>query len=114
MERAALEENDHLDWCERRLSELGGRPSVLNPFWYGGSLAIGAFAGWVGDRWSLVPEQDRRSRAILEQMREDEIHHAETARAAGAAPLPAPVRALMRLTSRISVASRSVSEIPNR
>ncbi len=121
MERAALEENDHLDWCERRLEELGGRPSVLNPLWYGGSLAIGAFAGWVGDRWSLgfvveterqverhldghlaaLPEQDQRSRAILEQMREDEIHHADTARAAGAAPLPAPVRTLMRLTSRI-------------
>lgn len=121
MERAALEENDHLLWCAQRIEELGGRTSALNPLWYGGSLAIGALAGWAGDKWSLgfivetehqvvrhldahlerLPTADARSRAILEQMKEDEAHHATTALAAGGAPLPQPVKVLMRLTSKI-------------
>lgn len=121
MERAALEENDHLLWCEQRLDELGGRTSLLNPAWYAGSLAIGALAGWAGDRWSLgfiveterqvvrhldehldrLPAADRRSRAILLQMKEDEAHHATTALDAGAAPLPGPVRAAMTLSSKV-------------
>lgn len=121
MEQAAREENDHLDWCARRARELGGHTSVLNPFWYAGSLAIGAAAGWAGDKWSLgfiveterqvvrhleghlqrLAPRDRKSRAILEQMKVDESHHATTALNAGGVPLPAPVRGLMALTSRV-------------
>ncbi len=121
MERAALEENDHLLWCEQRIDELGGRTSLLNPAWYAGSLAIGALAGWAGDRWSLgfiveterqvvrhleehldqLPAADGRSRAILLQMKEDEAHHATTALDAGGAPLPGPVRAAMTLASKV-------------
>lgn len=120
LERAALEENDHLSWCARRTRELGGRTSLLNPLWYTGSFAIGALAGLAGDKWSLgflaetenqvvrhldghlarLPEQDARSRAVLEQMREDEGRHATTAFDAGGAELPAPVKALMTLTSK--------------
>ncbi len=121
MEQAAREETDHLVWCEGRLAELGGQRSRLTPLWYLGSLAVGAVAGAAGDRWSLgflvetehqverhldghlerLPAGDRRSRAILAQMREDEGHHAQTALDAGAAPLPAPVRGLMRWVSRV-------------
>lgn len=121
MDRAALEENDHLAWCAARIGELGGRTSLLNPAWYAGSFAIGALAGLAGDRWSLgfiveterqviehlddhlrrLPSSDHKSRAILEQMKEDEAHHGTTALEAGAAPLPAPVRLAMKLTSRV-------------
>jgi len=121
MEQAALEENDHLQWCARRTRELGGRTSLLNPLWYAGSLAIGAAAGWAGDKWSLgfiveterqvvrhledhlrrVSPRDGKSRAILEQMKIDESRHATTALNAGGAPLPAPVRGLMAFTSRV-------------
>lgn len=121
MEQAALEENDHLVWCAQRIDELGGRTSLLNPLWYAGSFAIGAVAGWAGDKWSLgfiveterqvvehledhisrLPAADQRSRAILEQMKEDEVHHGTTALDAGAAPLPQPVRLMMKLTSKV-------------
>jgi ubiquinone biosynthesis monooxygenase Coq7 len=121
MERAALEENDHLDWCETRARELGTHVSLLNPLWYTGSVAIGAVAGLAGDKWSLgfvaetekqvvrhleehlqkLPEHDTRSRAILEQMKEDEGHHATVALEAGGAELPYPVKRLMGLTSKI-------------
>ena len=121
MERSAQEENDHLDWCASRLTDLGDRKSLLNPLFYAGSFAIGAAAGLAGDRWSLgfvveterqvedhldehldqVPDYDERTRAILEQMKADEIHHAQVAKAAGGAELPAPIRAAMRLTSRL-------------
>jgi ubiquinone biosynthesis monooxygenase Coq7 len=121
MERAALEENDHLLWCAQRIDELGGRTSLFNPFWYAGSFAIGALAGWAGDKWSLgfiveterqvvehldghlsrLPAADERSRAILLQMKEDEMHHGTVAQEAGAAVLPAPVRGLMQLTSKV-------------
>lgn len=121
MEQAAIEENDHLLWCADRLGELGSGPSRLSPFWYAGSFTIGALAGLVGDRWSLgfiveterqvidhledhlrrLSPEDRRSRAILEQMKEDEAHHGTVALRAGAAELPRPVRHLMRCTSRI-------------
>jgi ubiquinone biosynthesis monooxygenase Coq7 len=121
MERAALEENDHLAWCERRLEELGSRTSVLNPLWYAGSFAIGALAGLAGDKWSLgfvaeterqvvrhleehldrLPEQDHKSRAVLQQMKEDETHHATVALNAGGAELPGPVKQAMRLTSKV-------------
>jgi len=121
MERAAVEEIDHLKWCQERLQELGSHTSVLNPLWYAGSFAIGALAGIAGDRWSLgfvaetekqvvdhlqghlerLPLEDERSRAILEQMKQDEQHHGQAAADAGGARLPAPFRHLMTLTSRV-------------
>lgn len=121
MERAAQEENDHLDWCDSRLQELGNRKSLLNPVWYAGSFAMGALAGLAGDRWSLgfvveterqveshldghlarIPLADGRSRAILEQMKRDEMRHADQAQAAGGAELPGPVKLAMRLTARV-------------
>ncbi len=119
--QAAREEEDHLAWTEQRLQELGGRTSLLNPVWYAGSFAIGALAGLAGDRLSLgfvaeterqveehltghmdqLPPADARSRAIVEKMRSDEIRHGESARQAGGADLPLPVRLLMRLTARV-------------
>jgi len=119
--RSAREESDHLAWCEMRLTELGSRPSLLNPLWYCGAFAIGTLAAAGGDRWSLgfvveterqveghldehlerLPAGDRRSQAILRTMREEEIGHGRTARAAGAAELPQPVRLLMKQAARI-------------
>jgi len=121
MEQAAREEFDHLAWCEDRLTELGSRPSVLNPLWYAGAFALGAGAGLAGDRWSLgfvseteaqvvkhldnhlgrLPDADRKSRAIIEQMKEDEARHGAEARDAGGAPLPPPAKGLMQLMSRV-------------
>lgn len=116
LEEAAREETDHLAWCESRIEELGGRKSLLNPLWYAGSFALGATAGVLGDKWNLgflaeterqveahldehlrqLPEQDAKSRAIVEQMKEDEIRHAQTAVHYGAAELPPPVKLAMR------------------
>ena len=121
LERSAKEENDHLAWCEERLEELGDRKSLLNPLWYAGSFALGALAGLAGDKWSLgfvveterqvedhlddhltqIPAHDEKSRAILERMKADEIHHAQVAKSAGGADLPAPIRQAMKLTSRV-------------
>lgn len=121
MEEAAREEEDHLAWCEERIRELGGAPSKLNPLFYAMSYAMGATAGLIGDRWSLgfvsetenqvvkhleshlfqVPESDLRTRAILEQMRTDELKHAVTAKDAGGADLPAPIRHAMTLMSKV-------------
>jgi 3-demethoxyubiquinol 3-hydroxylase len=125
MERSATEENDHLAWCESRLRDLCDRKSFLNPLFYAGSFSLGAAAGLVGDRWSLgfvvetehqvedhldehlsqIPERDLRSRAILEQMKADEIRHAQAAKAAGGAELPAPVRLGMKLTAKAMTSS---------
>jgi len=119
--QAAEEENEHLNWCQTRLEQLGERRSLLDPLWYWGSFAIGAGAAAVGDRWSLgfveetenqvtrhlenhlqkLPPRDDCSRRILEQMKEDEMRHAIQARKAGAAPLPGPVRRAMTLVSRV-------------
>jgi len=121
MERAAAEENDHLDWCEQRINELGTHTSYLNPLWYLGSVAIGATAGLAGDKWSLgfvaetehqvvrhlnshleqISENDHKSRSILEQMKEDEGQHATVALNAGGAALPEPVKKFMAMTSKI-------------
>jgi ubiquinone biosynthesis monooxygenase Coq7 len=121
LEIAAWEETEHLNWTETRIAELGGRKSLLNPLWYGGSLAIGAIAGKCGDAWSLgflaeterqveghleghkarLPAQDRKSWEVLEQMKLDEMRHAETAIGHGARELPAPVKFAMKLSSRL-------------
>ena len=121
MQAAAREETDHLAWTERRLTELGGRTSLLNPLWYAGAFAIGLAAGRAGDRISLgfvveterqveahladhlqrLPEHDLASRAVVAQMKDDEARHADLALQAGAAPVPAPVRWLMRAAARV-------------
>jgi ubiquinone biosynthesis monooxygenase Coq7 len=118
---AANEETEHLAWAERRINELGGRKSLLNPLWYGGSLALGLVAGALGDKWNLgflaeterqveahldghlsrLPENDARSRAIVEQMRRDEMQHAETAIAHGAAELPAVCKKAMKGMAKV-------------
>ena len=121
MELAAQEENDHLAWTEQRIRELGSHVSYLNPLWYAGSLALGALAGAVGDKWSLgfvaetekqvvehlndhlrqIPTADDKSRAILEQMRDDEGRHATVAIESGGAALPEPVKQWMQCNSKI-------------
>ncbi len=118
---AAAEETDHLAWTERRLHELGDRRSLLNPLWYAGSFALGLVAGRAGDRWSLafvaeterqveqhlashldrLPAADRRSRALVDQMREDEAAHGRAAEAAGAARMPLPLRWAMRGAGKV-------------
>jgi len=119
--RAAAEEADHLAWTGERLRELGARPSLLNPLWYAGAFAIGYAAGKLGDRVSLgfvveterqveahltghleaLPEADFRSRAIVAQMRDDEVRHGAAASARGAVELPEPVRRAMRAAARV-------------
>jgi len=121
LEQAAEEETEHLAWTERRIAELGGRKSLLNPLWYAGSFAIGAASGLLGDKWNLgflaeterqvvrhleghlrrLPADDQRSRAIVEQMRDDEALHATSAVKHGGAELPAPVRAAMQVSSKV-------------
>jgi ubiquinone biosynthesis monooxygenase Coq7 len=121
LERAAQEETEHLAWTERRIEELGGRKSLLNPLWYAGSFAMGAAAGLLGDRWNLgflaeterqvvahlsshmrnLPREDAKSRAIVEEMRLDEARHATVAMEHGAGELPAPARLVMRFASRV-------------
>lgn len=119
--QAALEEEDHLAWTARRLQALDSRPSLLNPLWYAGALAIGLAAGRFGDKVSLgfmaeterqvehhldghlesLPPADLESRAVVEQMRVDEIAHAKAATDAGGTELPLPVRSLMRVVSKV-------------
>jgi len=121
LQKAATEETEHLAWTERRIEELGGRKSLLNPLWYGGSFALGALAGLLGDKWNLgflaetehqverhleqhlqrLPQQDLKSHAILEQMKSDEARHATTAISQGASELPLPVKLAMRLASKV-------------
>lgn len=125
MHQAATEEVDHLAWCEERLAELGSKPSVLNPLWYGGSLILGALAGFAGDNISLgfvaetekqvtahlykhlqtIPVEDKKTKAILERMQEDEAHHAMVAIDAGAVELPEVMKQLMSLVSKLMTKS---------
>ena len=119
--RAAREERDHLAWCAERIAELGGRPSLLTPFWFAGSLGIGILAGLRADAESLgfVRETERqveahlrdhlerlsplddKSAAILSRMAEDEAHHGTTAALAGGAELPAVVRGCMKVGGEV-------------
>jgi ubiquinone biosynthesis monooxygenase Coq7 len=121
LDYAAQEEMDHMAWCEERLSELGSHTSYLNPIWYAGSFGIGLLAGLAGDRWSLgfvaetekqvekhlnshletLPLADTRSRAIVDQMRRDEIDHGQSARDAGGKPLPQPIKNAMEAISKV-------------
>jgi len=121
MEQAANEEVDHLAWCEQRIRELDSQPSLLNPLFYGLSFGIGAAAGLISDKVSLgfvaateeqvckhleehleqLPEEDRKSRAILKQMRSDEQQHATTALEAGGLRFPGPVKLGMTLLSKV-------------
>lgn len=122
---AAREEGDHLAWTQQRLKELNARPSLLNPLWYAGAFAIGVLAGRSSDALSLgfvveterqveqhlashltrLPGADSTSRAIVVQMQEDEMRHGAQALAAGAAPLPAPLRWVMRAAARVMTAT---------
>ncbi len=125
MEQAAAEENDHLQWCSDRLKQLDSRTSLLNPLWYVSSFSIGAVAGALGDKWSLgfvaetehqvvrhlqshldeLPDNDQKTRAIIEQMKEDELHHATLAIEAGGAELPAPVKSAMKVMAKVMTKS---------
>lgn len=125
MTQAAAEEIDHLAWCEERLVELGAKPSLLNPIWYSGSLLLGALAGLAGDKISLgfvaeterqvtshlqkhlqgIPTEDKKTKAILERMREDEEYHASLAIEAGAVELPYIIKLLMSAVSQLMTKS---------
>jgi 3-demethoxyubiquinol 3-hydroxylase len=121
LEHAAIEEEDHLAWCERRLEELDSRPSLLNPVWYAGSFVLGSIAGLAGDKISLgfvaetekqvehhldehlkeLPSHDHRSRAIVAQMRADEISHGQMAIQEGGVELPSAVQSVMKTMAKV-------------
>ena len=121
LDHSGQEEMDHLAWCETRLQELGSHTSYLNPLWYAGSFAIGLAAGLAGDKWSLgfvaetekqvenhleshlekLPKDDQRSRAIVDQMRIDEIAHGQAAKNAGGVDLPEPIQQIMQVISKV-------------
>jgi len=125
LRQAAKEETEHLAWCEARISALGGRTSLLNPVFYAGALSMGMLAGALGDKWNLgflaetekqvgehlashldtLPEQDVKTRQIIEQMQEDEAHHREQALAQGGATLPAPIQWMMKKVSKVMTAT---------
>ena len=125
LKQAAIEETDHLAWCESRIKQLGGRTSVLNPVFYAGSFSLGLLAGALGDRWNLgfvaetekqveahlashleiLTPADQKTRKIIEQMQIDEAAHAKQARGHGAAELPAPINLLMRKVAKLMTTS---------
>jgi|TARA_B100000902_G_scaffold393240_1_gene447109 ubiquinone biosynthesis monooxygenase Coq7 len=125
MDHAAIEELDHLSWCNKRLEELNDKPSILNPIWYGLSFSMGAIAGAAGDKWSLgfvheteeqvvihleehlekLSNEDKRTIAILEQMRIDEAQHSEEALESGAEILPEGVKKIMSLIAKVMTKS---------
>lgn len=120
-EAAGQEELDHLAWTAERIQQLGGHTSHLAPLWWAGAFAWGSLAGMAGDKWSLgfvveterqveahlaghlerLPQSDTVSRAIVEQMRQEEAAHAEEALAQGASLLPAPIPAVMRAAAKV-------------
>lgn len=119
--QAAVEENEHLNWCRQRLFEINGKTSFLNPLWYTGSMLIGVAASIAGDKLSLgflaeteyqvtehlekhlrrIAKNDQRSRAVLEQMRQEELEHATNAVQAGGTELPVGIKLLMRATAKV-------------
>jgi len=121
LQQAAQEETEHLAWTSKRVHELGGHLSLLNPLWYGGSLALGAAAGLMGDKWNLgflaeterqvgghlqshlerLPQQDEKSRAVVQQMYVDETSHSDMAVQLGGAELPLPVKLAMKASSKV-------------
>ncbi|BAO84000.1 ubiquinone biosynthesis protein COQ7 [Serpentinimonas maccroryi] len=121
LEAAGQDETDHLAWCKQRLDELGDRPSLLNPLWFAGAFGLGLLAGRFGKGVSLgfvveterqveahldshlgrLPAHDHASRAIVEQMKADEVRHANEAKRGGGVDLPAPVKGLMRLAAKV-------------
>jgi ubiquinone biosynthesis monooxygenase Coq7 len=121
LEHAAMEEEDHLAWCEKRLEELDSRPSLLNPVWYAGSFVLGSIAGLAGDKISLgfvaetekqvehhlnghlkeLPSNDHRSRAIVAQMRADEIAHGQMAIQEGGVELPSAIQKIMKTMAKV-------------
>jgi ubiquinone biosynthesis monooxygenase Coq7 len=121
LEAAGQDETDHLAWTRSRLDTLGSRPSLLNPLWYAGAFGIGLVAGRLGRQVSLgfvveterqveahlashmdrLPAQDHSSRAIVAQMKDDEVRHAREAQHAGATALPAPVQGLMKAAAKV-------------
>jgi ubiquinone biosynthesis monooxygenase Coq7 len=121
LDQAASEEEDHLAWCAHRLEELNAKPSVFNPLWYAGSFILGSLAGLAGDKVSLgfvaetekqveqhldghlqqLPTNDYKSRAIVRQMRTDEIHHGQMAIDQGGIQLPKPIQKAMKLMSTV-------------
>ena len=125
LKHAAQEETEHLAWCETRITQLGGRTSLLNPLFYAGSFTMGAIAGALGDKWNLgfvaetekqveahlashldkLPDSDKKTRKIIEQMQLDEAKHAAEAKQLGAAELPAPAKFLMKQVSKLMTVS---------
>jgi ubiquinone biosynthesis monooxygenase Coq7 len=125
LKQAALEEIEHLAWCESRITQLGGRTSLLNPLFYASSFGIGIIAGTLGDKWNLgfleeterqveahltshldkLPQSDQKTRKIIEQMQQDEAKHAQEAKRHGAVELPAPVKFLMKQVSKLMTTS---------
>lgn len=125
MDQAALEELDHLSWCNKRLEELNDKPSALNPLWYGLSFGMGAIAGAAGDKWSLgfvheteeqvvihlkghldkLSSEDKKTVAILEQMSADEAKHSQEALDSGAENLPEGVKKLMSIVAKVMTKS---------
>ncbi len=125
LKQAALEETEHLAWCETRIGQLGGRTSLLNPFFYAGSFTMGVVAGVLGDKWNLgflaetekqvaahlaghldqLPVADQKTRKIVEQMQLDEANHANLAMQHGAAELPAPAKFFMKKMSKLMTTS---------
>jgi ubiquinone biosynthesis monooxygenase Coq7 len=121
LDHAALEEEDHLAWCAHRLEELNAKPSIFNPFWYAGSFVLGSLAGLAGDKMSLgfvaetekqvehhlnghlqeLPTNDYKSRAIVDQMRTDEIAHGQMAIKEGGIELPSLVQNAMKIMSKV-------------
>jgi 3-demethoxyubiquinol 3-hydroxylase len=120
LEKAAREEQDHLAWSGERIRDLGGRPSLLNPLWYAGALAIGTASGLLGDRWNLaflaeterqvaehlaghlekISPADVRTLAVVDKMRVEEGQHRDTAIALGGAEMPYPIKKAMRLFAK--------------
>lgn len=125
LKQAAIEETEHLAWCETRITELGGRTSLLNPLFYAGSFTMGVIAGALGDKWNLgflaetekqvgehlanhlekLPQSDQKTRKIIELMQLDEAKHASEAKQHGAAELPAPAKFLMKKVSKLMTTS---------